>query len=58
MATILLVVLLAILGEKPAHAYSDPGSGALLWQVMISGVVGTLYYLRRFAAFWKKKDRD
>ena len=56
MEVILALVFLAVLVEKPAFAYSDPGSGTLLWQVMVSGFVGVLFYLRRFAAFWKKKD--
>jgi hypothetical protein len=54
--TILFVVLLALLGERPARAYSDPGSGILLWQIVVSGFVGALFYLRKIARFWKKKD--
>jgi hypothetical protein len=42
---ILLAVLLAT--PKPAHAYVDPGSGAMLWQIAAAGVIGSLFYVRR-----------
>lgn len=28
--------------------YADPGSGALLWQALVAGFIGLMYYLRRF----------
>jgi hypothetical protein len=28
-------------------AYIDPGMGALLWQTVIAGVVGFLFYLKK-----------
>jgi hypothetical protein len=28
-------------------AYVDPGLGALLWQAIVAGVVGFLFYLKR-----------
>src|SRR5438552_863569 len=34
--------------QPEARAYADPGSGALLWQVLLSGVFGLLFYLRTF----------
>jgi hypothetical protein len=27
--------------------YADPGSGALLWQILAAGFVGALFYARR-----------
>jgi len=33
---------------RPAHAYADPGSGAMLWQVAAAGMIGALFYVRRF----------
>ena len=56
--TILLVALLVIFIERPALAYSDPGSGTLLWQLLVSGFVGVLFYVRKFTGFWRKKDHD
>ena len=28
-------------------AYIDPGAGLLLWQLIVTGVLGALYYFRR-----------
>ena len=32
---------------RPAAAYVDPGSGAMLWQVAAAAVIGSLFYVRR-----------
>jgi hypothetical protein len=29
-------------------AYIDPGSGALIWQAVVAGLVGVSYYFRKF----------
>lgn len=42
--TVLLVILL--LSAKPALAYIDPGSGALLLQGLVAAGVGALYFFR------------
>lgn len=42
-----LATLLALAAAPIAQAYVDPGSGALLWQALMAGVVGSLFYLRR-----------
>lgn len=34
-----------------AMFYADPGSGALLWQLIGSFFIGLLFYFRRFAAW-------
>jgi hypothetical protein len=43
------VALGAVLFAQPAHAfaYTDPGSGALLWQLLLSGMLGATFYFRR-----------
>jgi hypothetical protein len=33
--------------------YTDPGSGALLWQVLAAGAVGALFYARKFFGFFR-----
>jgi hypothetical protein len=30
-----------------AHAYIDPGSGALIWQALLAVCFGLMFYLRR-----------
>jgi K+-sensing histidine kinase KdpD len=44
-----MVLVLAI--PQMAHAYVDPGSGAMLWQVAAAAAIGSLFYLRK-ATFW------
>jgi hypothetical protein len=29
-------------------AYIDPGSGALIWQAAVAGLVGVSYYFRKY----------
>jgi hypothetical protein len=45
----ILIVLLSFATEREAHAYTDPGTGALIWQALVAGFVGLAYYFRRFA---------
>ena len=37
-----------LIAPATAHAYIDPGSGALIWQGLVAAGVGALFYLRRF----------
>jgi hypothetical protein len=37
-----------------AHAYVDPGSGAMIWQIAAAAVIGSMFYVRRFVG--KIKD--
>jgi hypothetical protein len=32
-------------------AYVDPGSGLLVWQMMVAACVGCLFYLKKFRQF-------
>ena len=43
-----LVVALVLLTEPRAYAYTDPGSGALLWQALVAAFVGAGFYFRKF----------
>jgi hypothetical protein len=52
---VLLFLLVAC--ERDLKAYADPGSGALIWQVLVAGAIGFLYYFRKIVAFFRKKDR-
>jgi len=42
--------------EKPAYAYVDPGSATLLWQIGVSGLIGSVYYFRKFITRLIGKD--
>jgi ABC-type thiamine transport system substrate-binding protein len=42
---------------RPAQAYTDPGSGLLLWQILVAGAVGLLFYFRKFKSkLFRRKD--
>jgi hypothetical protein len=40
---------------QPAYGYTDPGSGALIWQMLVAGVVGAAFYFRRFTSWLKRR---
>ena len=51
-----LAVALIVLTEPRAYAYTDPGSGALLWQAMVAAFIGAGFYFRKFLFhFFPKK---
>jgi hypothetical protein len=47
-----LVILLAL--PSIAYAYTDPGSGLLLWQLLGSFFIGLIFYTRRIISFVKE----
>lgn len=51
----ILIIVLVILISRPAHAYTDPGSGALLIQILFAAFFGMMFYIRRIIRFFKKK---
>ncbi len=53
------VILMALLAsEDRLQAYADPGTGMLLWQGLIAGLVGSAFYFRRLKSwiFAKKPE--
>jgi hypothetical protein len=52
---VLLALLLLAATERPAMAYTDPGSGALIWQAMLSSLVGLMFYFRRIRTWFKNR---
>ena len=48
---LLMVIILGLMIEAPASAYTDPGSGILLWQIVASGFLTVLFYLRKLVGF-------
>ncbi len=51
------VLVLLVATEREAKAYTDPGTGALLWQMLAAGFVGLLFYFRKFLGFLRKKGK-
>ena len=41
------VVGVILASEHPAHAYIDPGSGSLIYQALLAGLLGLGFTLRR-----------
>jgi len=37
-----------------AIGYTDPGSGALLWQILTAALVGALFQLRKVLPWFRK----
>jgi hypothetical protein len=52
------VLGLLVATEKQAHAYTDPGTGALIWQMVAAGFVGLMFYLRKFTGWFKAKKKE
>ena len=49
---VLIDVGILLATVAPAHAYIDPGSGLLLWQLLVSAFAGTvLYQCRKIVNF-------
>jgi len=52
---IFLMTLATFATEREARAYTDPGTGALLWQMMVAGLVGVGFYFRRITSWFKNR---
>jgi hypothetical protein len=52
---VLLMALAMFATEREACAYTDPGSGALIWQMAVAGLVGVGFYFRRITAWFKNR---
>ena len=50
-----LMALAMFATEREASAYTDPGSGALIWQMAVAGLVGVSFYFRRLTAWFKSR---
>jgi hypothetical protein len=46
---VLIAIAFFVLGLRPAHAYIDPGSGSLVFQVVVGALLGGVYMLRSYA---------
>ena len=52
---LLLMVLLSFGTEREAHAYTDPGSGMLIWQMLLAAFAGAMFYFRRITGWFKNR---
>jgi hypothetical protein len=42
--------------ERELRGYADPGSGALLWQMLVGAFFGALYVVRRLVARFTRRN--
>lgn len=52
---LILLALLSFGTEHQVRAYTDPGTGAMIWQTMIVALAGAMFYFRRFIRWVKGK---
>ena len=58
-AFVCALVLLLLVSERPAYAYIDPGSGSLIYQTIITVLLGVGFVFRRAIASvgrWFRRD--
>lgn len=48
---VILVVAVLIATQGRVHAYTDPGTGTLVWQLILAASFGVMFYLRRIVAW-------
>ncbi len=51
------VLGLLLAAPREAKAYTDPGTGALIWQMLAAAFVGAMFYFRRFTN-WLKRPKS
>ena len=54
----LAVLLLLFCVEVPARAYTDPGGGLFLWQILAAGVVGVVFQIRKLKSWFRIRKRS
>jgi hypothetical protein len=52
------VLGLFFVARREASAYTDPGTGTLIWQMLAAGFVGLMFYLRKFTTWFRAKKKD
>ena len=53
---ILIFVAILIIAETRVYAYTDPGSGALIWQILVAACFGVMFYVRRIMN-WLRRSK-
>ena len=54
-AALLLLAVAMIATERPALAYVDPGTGAIIWQSILALVAGIAFSFRRINVWFKNR---
>ena len=58
----LICVGVLIVAQTQVYAYTDPGSGTLIWQMLLAASFGIMFYLRRIVGWFRRlksvKEKD
>lgn len=49
----LMLLAIWIVSAPNAYAYIDPGSGTLLWQLLLAGMFGAIFWIHRLRLWLK-----
>lgn len=52
-----VLAAMLLLMPSAAFAYVDPGTGSILWQMMLGLLVGAGFYFRQIAGWFTRKQR-
>ncbi len=55
-ASLPITSVVTLLAPLSAFAYTDPGTGTMLWQMLLAGLVGVSFYARRIVG-WFNRNR-
>lgn len=53
-----LMLSAVLITEKSLSAYTDPGSGTLAWQILVGGLVGLSFEMKRIRRWVARKFHD
>ena len=51
-----LAAIVVLVTEGEAYGYTDPGSGALIWQMLLAASFGAVFYFRKLLS-WLGVDK-
>lgn len=52
---ILACMAVLIITENKAYAYTDPGTGTLIWQGLLAAFFGAIFYIKKIINLFKRK---
>jgi hypothetical protein len=52
---LLYIALVMFATERQASANADPGTGALLWQMLAASLIGVAFSYRRITGWYKNR---
>jgi uncharacterized integral membrane protein len=55
---LLALFLLSLASEQSLKAYADPGSGAMIVQIILATIVGGLFRFRKFIGRFRRRKTE